>query len=526
MVHVSKIRESCRFLNLKNLFLRNLIIGKDAFMDWDDYEGWSKKISTWGANYHKTLRDYPVRSQIKPGEILNKLDTSAPEEGSKMEEIMKDFRDIVMPGMTHWQHPRFFAYFPSNASPPAILADFLTSTMAAQCMLWQTSPAATEMETRMMEWLGKAIGLPKHFKGVIQDSASSASLTAILTMRERALNWQGNEKGLTNQNQIRIYASNESHSSIDRAIWIAGIGQENLVKLPVVGNLRASDPEALRKAIKADILSGFTPAGLICVTGATGMGACDNISAMIEVAKEFDLYTHVDAAWAGSAMICPEFRYLWKGVEDADSVVLNPHKWLGVQFDCSAHFLKTPSDLVRTLAIKPEYLKTYGQDGVINYSEWSIPLGRRFRALKLWFLFRSYGLENLRTRIRNHVFWSESLAKKLERTPYFEIITDPILALFTFRYSPPCCEDLNEFNQQLVELINNDGRIYLTQANVSGQRVIRFQTGQFETTQDDVDQAYFVIREMAENLSKSMQPRNITKKQSDVDQSNNIFLKT
>ena len=473
-------------------------------MDWDDYEGWGKQISTWGANYHKALRDYPVRSQVKPGDILNKLDTSAPEEGTQMEDIMKDFNDIVIPGMTHWQHPRFFAYFPSNASPPAILADFLTSTMAVQCMLWQTSPAATEMETRMMEWLRQAVGLPKYFEGVIQDSASSASLAAVLTMRERALEWEGNTKGLNGLKRLRIYVSDESHSSIDRAIWIAGIGEENLVRLPVEGALRSSDSTALRNAIKADLAAGFTPAGVICVTGATGMGACDDIAAMVTVAKEFDIYVHVDAAWAGSAMICEEFRYLWKGVEEADSVVLNPHKWLGVQFDCSAHFLKSPADLVRTLAIHPEYLKTHGQDDVINYSEWSIPLGRRFRALKLWFLLRSYGLEELRTRIRNHVNWSISLAEKLRQKPGFEVTTDPILSLFTFRYLPVNSEDYDDFTQQLVELINNDGRIYLTQTNVAGQRVIRFQTGQFETTQDDVDQAFLVIQEMAKKLENTI----------------------
>lgn len=473
-------------------------------MDWDDYEGWGKKISTWGADYHKGLRDYPVRSQVKPGEILSQLDASAPEDGEQMDDIMNDFNEIVMPGMTHWQHPRFFAYFPSNASPPAILADFLTSTIAAQCMLWQTSPAATEMETRMMEWLRKAVGLPENFEGVIQDSASSASLAAVLTMRERALEWQGNAKGLSGLKQLRIYVSNESHSSIDRAIWIAGIGEENLVRLPVVGHLRSSDSTVLRNTIKADLAAGLTPAGVICVTGATSMGACDDIAAMVTVAKEFDLYIHVDAAWAGSAMICEEFRKLWQGVEDADSVVLNPHKWLGVQFDCSAHFLKTPSDLVRTLAIHPEYLKTHGQDGVINYSEWSIPLGRRFRALKLWFLLRSYGLEELRTRIRNHVNWSISLAEKLRHTPGFEVTTDPILSLFTFRYLALNCKDHNDFTQQLVEMINNDGRIYLTQTNVAGQRVIRFQTGQFETTQDDVEQAFLVIQEIAKKLEKTL----------------------
>ena len=466
-------------------------------MNWDEYARWGKEISDWGADYHKTLRDRPVRAQVAPGDIAALLSLSPPEQGEDMAVIMEDFERVVMPGITHWQHPRFFAYFPSNASPPAILADFLTSTMAVNSLLWQTSPAATEMETRMMEWLRQAVGLSDGFAGVIQDSASSATLAAVLTMRERSLNWQGNTKGLSSMPPLRLYCSGEVHSSIDRAVWVAGLGDSNIVRLPIEGPLRGLRAAAMRAAIISDIAAGYKPAGIIASTGATGAGSCDSIRDIAEIAKEFDLYLHVDAAWAGSAMICPEFRELCDGIDAADSIVFNPHKWLGVQFDCSAHFLKNPEDLVRTLAIQPEYLKTHGQDGLINYSEWSIPLGRRFRALKLWFLLRNYGLEELRNRIRNHVEWSLVMAETLRNTENFEIVTEPILSLFTFRYAPAGATGLAALNQKLVDEINDDGRIYLTQTLIDGEKVIRFQVGQFDCTQEDITFAYNVICEIA-----------------------------
>ena len=469
-------------------------------MRWTDFPKWGRYVADWAAEYHGSLRERPVRAQTKPGEIAAQLAAAAPEQGEPVEDVIKDFERIVMPGITHWQHPRFFAYFPSNASPAAVLADFFTTVMAPQCMLWQTSPAATEMETRMMDWLRDALGLPQAFHGVIQDSASGATLAAVLTMREKALNWAGNQKGLTGQARLRIYASEEVHTSVDRAIWIAGIGQENLVRIPTQGPMRAMDPAKLDAAIKADLAAGFLPAGVIACTGGTGTGACDDISAVCDVAATHELYTHVDAAWAGSAMLCEEFRSLWTGVEKADSVVLNPHKWMGTQFDLSAHFVRAPEDLTRTLAIQPEYLKTHGKDGIINYSEWSVPLGRRFRALKLWFLFRTYGLEGLRTMLRNHVKWSEELCERFRATPAFEIITDPVLSLFTFRYAPKSASDLDALNQRLVDRVNDDGRIYITQTRTKGALVIRFQAGQFDATRDDVMMAYDVITEIAATL--------------------------
>lgn len=469
-------------------------------MRWTDFPKWGRYVADWAAEYHGSLRERPVRAQTKPGEIAAQLAAAAPEQGEPVEDVIKDFERIVMPGITHWQHPRFFAYFPSNASPAAVLADFFTTVMAPQCMLWQTSPAATEMETRMMDWLRDALGLPQAFHGVIQDSASGATLAAVLTMREKALNWAGNQKGLTGQARLRIYASEEVHTSVDRAIWIAGIGQENLVRIPTQGPMRAMDPAKLDAAIKADLAAGFLPAGVIACTGGTGTGACDDISAVCDVAATHELYTHVDAAWAGSAMLCEEFRSLWTGVEKADSVVLNPHKWMGTQFDLSAHFVRAPEDLTRTLAIQPEYLKTHGKDGIINYSEWSVPLGRRFRALKLWFLFRTYGLEGLRTMLRNHVKWSEELCERFRATPDFEIITDPVLSLFTFRYAPNSTTDLDALNQRLVDRVNDDGRIYITQTRTKGALVIRFQAGQFDATRADVMMAYDVITEIAATL--------------------------
>ncbi|MEM9579607.1 MAG: pyridoxal-dependent decarboxylase [Pseudomonadota bacterium] len=468
-------------------------------MDIDAFEKWSKDLSGWAADYHRTLRDRPVRAQVAYGDTLAQLPEGAPEHPEEMADVMADLERIIMPGITHWQHPRFFAYFSANAAPASMLAEQIVAALAAQCMLWQTSPAATELEIRMMEWLRDAMGLPGAFAGVIQDSASSATLAAVLTMRERALNWAGNVNGLAGLKAPRIYCSDQVHSSIDRAVWVSGIGQDNLIKLPGTGPRKGMDLSALRAAIEADKAAGRLPAGIIAVTGSTGMGACDDIAGIVKIAKEHDLFVHLDAAWAGSAMICPEFRDIWKGAEDCDSIVFNPHKWLGAQFDCSVQFIRDPDALRQTLAIRPEYLKTHGQSEVTDFSEWSVPLGRRFRALKLWFLMRAYGLEGLRARIRNHVAWAQGLEARLAQEPDFEITTPTIFSIFTFCYMRDGA-DLDALNQELVDTINDDGRIYITQTFVDGQKVIRFQVGQFDCTEDDVATAFDVICEIARGL--------------------------
>ena len=464
-------------------------------MNWDDFAGWSKHIADWGAQYHKTLRGRPVRAQTKPGEVASQLPAHPPQTSEDMATILADFENIVMPGMTHWQHPRFFAYFPANAAPPSMLAEQLVNTVAAQCMLWQTSPAATEVEGLMVDWMRQALGLADGFTGVIQDSASSATLSAVLTMRERATGYTGNRVGLSQKGQLRVYCSDQVHSSIDRAAWVAGIGQDNLVKIAGGGDLYGMDAIALDVAIQADIAAGHTPAGIIAITGGTGVGACDDLGPILQVAKSHDLYTHLDAAWAGSAMICPEFHeQFWTDADGFDSIVFNPHKWLGAQFDCSIQFLRDATPQLNTLKIEPEYLKTTG-DAVTNYSEWTIPLGRRFRALKLWFLIRSYGLEGLQTRIRNHVAWAAELCEAIRAMDGFEITTDPILSLFSFR-----CPGDDAMQQRLVDAINDDGQVYLTQGVFQGRKIIRVQVGQFDTTRDDVMMVQVVIHDIWEQI--------------------------
>lgn len=465
-------------------------------MNWDEFAHWGKHISDWSADYHKSLRDRPVRAQTAFGDIAAQLPTTPPDHAEDMDAIMADFESIVMPGMTHWQHPRFFAYFPANAAPPSMLAEMLVTTIAAQCMLWQTSPAATEVEGVMIQWLRQALGLADSFTGVIQDSASSATLSAVLTMRERATGYTGNRDGMSEKGHLRIYCSDQVHSSIDRACWVAGIGQANLIKISTAGARYGMDVEALKIAIAEDRAAGHTPAGIIAITGGTGIGGCDTLGPILDVAKAEDLYTHLDAAWAGAAMICPEFQTdFWADVDGFDSIVFNPHKWLGAQFDCSVQFLKDATPQLNTLKIEPEYLKTSGES-VTNYSEWTIPLGRRFRALKIWFLLRSYGLDGLRKRIRNHVAWANELCDALRGLDGFEIVTEPILSLFSFR-----CPGNDVDQQRLVDALNDDGRIYLTQGMFQGRKIIRFQVGQFDTTREDVMMAHTVIQDVWEKIS-------------------------
>ena len=469
-------------------------------MDENEFRAWSRKAADWGVDYRLTLGERPVKATVSPGAVFNAVPVAPPDAAEPMDAIFADFERIVVPGMTHWQHPRFFAYFPANAAPASVVAEHLVNAMAAQCMLWQTSPAATELETRVLDWLRQALGLPEGFSGVIQDSASSATLAAVLVMRERALDWRGNSAGLAVQKRLRIYCSGQVHTSVDRAVWVSGIGADNLVKIAVKGERRGIDVEALDAAILADKAAGFLPAGVVACVGGTSVGATDDIAAVCAVAKKHDLFVHVDAAWAGSAMICPEFRSFWSGVEQADSIVFNPHKWLGAQFDCSAHFIRSPDDLVRTLAMKAEYLTTHGTNDVINYSEWSVPLGRRFRALKIWFLIRAHGLDGLRAIIRNHVKWSEQLAARLAQAPGFRIASPPMLSLFSFRHEPAGAADLNRHNIDLLNAINADGRIYLTQTSLDGDIVIRFQAGSFDMTEADASIAFDAIAEIAKGL--------------------------
>jgi aromatic-L-amino-acid decarboxylase len=460
-------------------------------MNHDDLRHWSKRAADWAHDYHKTLRERPVRARTRPGEVRAKLPAHPPEAPEPMERIFADFEAIVPDNMTHWQHPRFFAYFPANAAPASMLAEQLVNAMAANALLWQTAPAATEIEQVMIGWLREALGLAPHFTGTIHDSATTATLSAVLTMRERALGWAGLREGLSGAPVLTIYASDQNHSSIDKAARIAGIGQDNTIKIATDESL-SMRPDVLDETIRLHKSNNRLPAGVILCAGGTSVGAFDRIAECVAVAKAHDLYVHVDAAWAGSAMICPEFRPLWEGVNRADSIVFNPHKWLGAQFDCSVQFLADPAPQIRTLGLRPEYLETPGADEITNFNEWTVPLGRRFRALKLWFVLRAYGLEGLRERIRNHVAWARELAGEIAAIPGFQIVTQPSLSLFTFRY-----RDSDAETEALLERINDDGRIFLTQTRHVGKYVIRVQVGQFDCTREDVMCVAEVLRELA-----------------------------
>jgi aromatic-L-amino-acid/L-tryptophan decarboxylase len=468
-------------------------------LDNKDFRRHAHDMVDWMASYLETVETRPVRAQVQPGDIAAQLPTAAPDAGEDMTDIMADFEKIVVPGITNWQHPKFFAYFPSNSSPPSVLAEMLVTTMGAQCMLWQTSPAATEMETRMMEWLAKMLGLGDGFEGVIQDSASSATLVAILVGREKATDWAANEQGLKAVQPLAVYASAEAHSSIEKDVMVAGLGRQSLRKIAVDENL-ALVPAELEAAIEADIAAGIKPAVVVACLGTTGTGAIDPLRAIGEICRRHDIYLHVDAAWAGTALLLEEQRAMIDGIEHADSFVFNPHKWMFTNFDCSAHFIRDSESLIKTLSILPAYLQSRETGSVIDYRDWSVPLGRRFRALKLWFVIRSMGVDGMKAKLRDQIKWAENLEATIVAEPEVDLLVPRSLTLLTFRWTPEGMTDeaeLDAFNEKLVHAVNDDGRLYLTQTHCMGHYAIRFVIGQTNTTQDDVVSAWADLKEIA-----------------------------
>lgn len=468
-------------------------------MDSETFRRHAHALVDWMADYMAGVESLPVRAQVTPGSIAAQVPAEAPAKGEAFEDIFRDFPNVVMPGMTHWQHPSFFAYFPANTSPPSVLAEMLTATLGAQCMLWQTSPAATELEGRVAEWLAKALDLPEAFRGSIQASASEATLSALLMARERATGYAGNTQGLAQAGQkLAVYCSEDAHSSVEKGARIAGYGADMVRKIPADAD-RAVRPDALEVAIREDVAAGITPACVVACIGGTGTGGMDDVWAVAQIARAHGAFVHVDAAWAGSALILPEWRHLADGVELADSFVFNPHKWLLTNFDCSAHFVREPDALMRTLSLVPEYLQTYGASGVTDYSNWSVPLGRRFRALKLWFVLRSYGIEGLQAILRRHIELAGQAHDALKAEPDFEITSPLKLALFTFRHRPAGMAEgeLDAHNEALLQALNDTGRAYFTQTRVTGRYVIRFQVGQTNTEARHVDAALDLIRKAA-----------------------------
>jgi aromatic-L-amino-acid decarboxylase len=460
---------------------------------------WLTESAKWVDHYYSTLSKRPVRPNIAPGDFTKKLSLSPPEKAQSVKTVFEDFKNIVPDAMTHWQHPKFFAYFPANASPASIFAESLSNSMGAQAMLWQTSPAATEMETVVIDWLRQALGLKEGFKGTIQDTATTATFCAVLTMREKALGFSGLKDGLYGSQKLRIYASDNAHSSIEKAVRLSGIGENNLCKIELDKNLSINCAK-LELKIKKDIKDGHVPAGLILILGGTSIGASDDILPLMSLARKYNLYTHIDAAWAGSAILCAEFRHFGDGVDMADSIVFNPHKWLGAQFDCSIQFLKDPASQINTLGLRPAYLETLDVEEVTNYNEWTIPLGRRFRALKIWFLMRVYGLEQLRGMLRNHITWAKELENLFEADKNFKVITSSPFGLFTFQLLKEG-ESSDESTKKLLNLINADGECYLTQTLTSEKFVIRVSVGSFETTREDVLRVYEIASKFGKAIS-------------------------
>ncbi|NBD95157.1 MAG: aminotransferase class V-fold PLP-dependent enzyme, partial [Gammaproteobacteria bacterium] len=450
-------------------------------MNSNEFRRYAHQLVDWMADYLDTIEERPVKAGVAPGEIAARLPASGPDEGEDMEAIVADFRDLIVPGMTHWQHPMFMGYFPANNSHPSVLAEMLTATLGAQCMSWETSPAAAELEGRVMEWLRDWLGLPKAFEGVIQDTASTATLCALLSARERETGFDINERGFAGQRDRRfaVYCSTEAHSSIEKDVKIAGFGSASLRKVPVDESF-AMRPEALAEAIETDRAEGVTPLCVIAALGTTSSTAIDPIDAIGEVCRRRGLWLHVDAAYAGTALLVPEFRWMLGSAEHVDSFVVNPHKWMATNFDCTAYYVRDVDALLRTFEIQPEYLKTRADDQVRNYRDWGIQLGRRFRALKLWFVMRSFGLSGLQDMLRRHIDCGQWLAQTIDAHASFERLAPAPLNCVCFRWLPEGIDDeeaIERANQDLLARIQDDGRLYLTHTRLGGRYAIRIVPG-------------------------------------------------
>ena len=467
----------------------------------DEFRKHAHELVEWMAHYLENVENYPVKSQIKPGEILKKLPDKPPLKAQPFEDLVKDLDEIIMPGITHWQSPNFFAYFPANSSPPSILAEMIISAIGAQCMNWETSPAAAELEEKMLVWLRDMIGLPGYFEGVIQDSASTATLAAILTAREKVTGFRINETGAGSAGKLRIYCSEQAHSSVEKGVKISGIGKSNLVKIPVRNDF-SMDPVLLEKAVEKDIESGYLPCCVIATIGTTGTTAVDPLKEIGLVCAKNNIWLHVDAAMAGTALILPEFQWMIEGKEYVDSFLFNPHKWMFTNFDCTAFFIKDASLLIKTFEILPEYLKTRTRGKVNDYRDWGIPLGRRFRALKLWSVIRSYGTEGLQDRIRQHIRFATELKDMMLQEKDFEILAPVVINVVCFRYAPEVIDETerNGLNEKLNHRLNDSGKIYLSHTVLNGKYTLRMVTGQTNVTLEHVKNAWELIRETARDL--------------------------
>ena len=468
-------------------------------MQSEEFRRHAHAMVDWMADYVRDVGTLPITPAGSPGDIRQRLPASPPAAAEPFEQVFADFKRVIVPGMTHWNHPGWMAYFPGNNSPPSILGEMLTSVMGAQCMSWATSPAATELEQTVMDWIRQMLDLPSTFTGVIQDTASTATLIALLTARERATGFAAGERGLASRGAgLTVYASSEVHSSIDKGVKLAGYGLDNLRRVPT-DHAFALRPDELDRLIAADRAQGLVPACVVATIGTTSSTAVDPLSEIADVCRRHDVWLHVDAAYAGTAALVPELRAPFAGVESADSFVFNPHKWMLTNFDCTAYYVRDTSALLRTFQVTPEYLRTAHDPEVVNYRDWGIQLGRRFRALKLWFVIRSYGVEGLRAMIREHVALARELSTWIESRDDFEMMAPVPFGLVCFRFRPggQSEAELDRLNQQLLERVNATRRFHLTHTRLEGRYVIRLVVGQRTTKRDHVEAVWREILEAA-----------------------------
>ncbi len=472
-------------------------------MDKESFRQFGYGFVDWVVDYFDRIEEFPVKSPLKPGDIRKKLPEKPPIQGEPMDRIFQDFKEIILPGITHWQHPSWFAYFPANNSPPSVLAELLTAGIGAQCMVWQTSPAAAELEEVVLEWLRQMLGLPEGMTGVIQDTASTATLVALLSAREKATDFEANLKGM--KRSLMVYASEETHSSIEKGVKIAGYGKENLRYIPTDKNF-AMIPEKLEEAIVKDKDRGLMPTCVIATVGTTSSTAVDPLVPLGKICRHQDVWLHVDAAFSGTGAILPEKKWMLDGMEYVDSFVFNPHKWMLTNFDCSAYFVKDPEILIRTFEVHPEYLKTGVDAQVKNFRDWGIQLGRRFRALKLWFVLRSYGVEGLQKVVREHIRLAKMFKKWVEDHEHFELMAPVSVSLVCFRLNDGRSEEeLNELNRAFLERLNQTGKMLLTQTTLRHKFVLRLSIAARLTEERHVREAWELMKSTAKDLLRERQ---------------------
>jgi len=460
-------------------------------------------VVDWIADYYSRIETLPVLSRVAPGEIRANLPKHPPQQGEPFERVFADVERIIMPGITHWQSPNFYAFFPTSTSGPAILGDLLSTGLGVQGMLWSTSPACTELETHVLDWLVPMLGLPEKFLssstggGVIHDTASSASLCALLAARERTTQYGSNRKGC--DGRLVAYASTQTHSSVEKAVKIAGLGSDNLRAIEVDQNF-ALRIDALARQIDADKKAGLVPCFVCATVGTTSSNAIDPVREIGRLCRENNLWLHVDSAMSGTAALCPEFRFLHDGMEFADSYCFNPHKWMLTNFDCDCFYVADRKHLIQTLSVLPEYLRNQATESgaVIDYRDWQIPLGRRFRSLKLWFVIRHYGIEGLQQHVREHVRIAQQFADWVRDDSRFELAAPVPLHLICFRLRSG-----DDDNQKLMERLNQSGSLYLTHTKLDGKFTLRLCVGQTNTKSRHVERAWQLIQQTAAQLDKS-----------------------